>query len=49
MDIFEFPVWVMNGRNYAFMRWLDNHHVSYAGISNLKEYYPEYYPPFSEC
>jgi hypothetical protein len=31
---FALPYWTLNGKTYAFMRWLDGAHVSRAGMQH---------------
>jgi hypothetical protein len=38
MKIFELPVWVLNGKNYAFMIWLDSHSVGKRGLSLMENW-----------
>lgn len=41
MNAFTLPVWILNGKRYAFLGWLDSHTVSQKAL-DTEDYYPEY-------
>ena len=38
MNIFDLPVMGLNGKNYAFMMWLDSHQVSKKALTNSEKW-----------